>query len=261
MDSWSDFKPLSNPEQTKYDETKIDENAKKETLEVMTPSIENAVFGGDADEVLNQRLLDQGAKDIKAFSDKLNEIPVEKVYTLRDAFIGLKESIEVVGVALQERLGNALADSFSALGSALANGENAVLAFGKTFVTVMLDAVNSALQLLLVEMVTKSLIDGGGPIGTILAVGLGIAAISFLKSKMDSVKLAQGGLAFGPTLATVGDNRGASYDPEVIAPLSKLKSMLGDVGGGNPYVLTTRVAGSDLLVIMEKARNLNTRIR
>jgi hypothetical protein len=37
--------------------------------------------------------------------------------------------------------------------------------------------------------------------------------------------------------------------------------MLGDVGGGNPYVLTTRVAGSDLLVIMEKARNINTRIR
>jgi hypothetical protein len=110
-------------------------------------------------------------------------------------------------------------------------------------------------------MVTKSLIDGSGPIGTILAVSLGIAAVSFLKSKMDTVKLAQGGLAFGPTLATVGDNRGASYDPEVIAPLSKLKSMLGDVGGGNPYVLTTRVAGSDLLVIMEKARNINTRIR
>jgi hypothetical protein len=32
----------------------------------MTPSIENAVFGGDADEVLNQRLLDQGAKDGKS---------------------------------------------------------------------------------------------------------------------------------------------------------------------------------------------------
>ena len=32
-------------------------------------------------------------------------------------------------------------------------------------------------------------------------------------------------------------------------------------GGGNPYSLTTRVAGSDLLVIMEKARNINTRIR
>jgi ABC-type multidrug transport system fused ATPase/permease subunit len=180
---------------------------------------------------------------------------------LKDAILGLGNAITSVGDALRDRLGNALGESFSALGSALANGENAVLAFGKTFVSVMLDAVNSALQLLLVEMVTKSLIDGSGPIGTILAVSLGIAAVSFLKSKMDTVKLAQGGLAFGPTLATVGDNRGASYDPEVIAPLSKLKSMLGDVGGGNPYVLTTRVAGSDLLVIMEKARNINTRIR
>ena len=29
MDSWSDFKPLENPEQTKYDNTKIDENVKR----------------------------------------------------------------------------------------------------------------------------------------------------------------------------------------------------------------------------------------
>jgi hypothetical protein len=40
-------------------------------------------------------------------------------------------------------------------------------------------------------------------------------------------KLAKGGLAFGPTLAMVGDNKGAASDPEVIAPLSKLEAMLG----------------------------------
>lgn len=39
-------------------------------------------------------------------------------------------------------------------------------------------------------------------------------------------KLAQGGLATSPTLALVGDNKNAKSDPEVIAPLSKLKSML-----------------------------------
>lgn len=43
-------------------------------------------------------------------------------------------------------------------------------------------------------------------------------------------RLAMGGLAFGPTLAMVGDNRNAGIDPEVIAPLSKLESMMG---GGN----------------------------
>jgi TP901 family phage tail tape measure protein len=39
--------------------------------------------------------------------------------------------------------------------------------------------------------------------------------------------LAKGGLAFGPTNAIVGDNPNAANDPEVIAPLSKLKQMLG----------------------------------
>lgn len=39
-------------------------------------------------------------------------------------------------------------------------------------------------------------------------------------------KLASGGLAYGPTLATVGDNKNARVDPEVISPLSKLESMV-----------------------------------
>jgi len=39
--------------------------------------------------------------------------------------------------------------------------------------------------------------------------------------------LAEGGLAFGPSLAMVGDNAGAMTDPEVISPLSKLSSMMG----------------------------------
>lgn len=39
-------------------------------------------------------------------------------------------------------------------------------------------------------------------------------------------KLAQGGIATAPTLALVGDNRNVKSDPEVIAPLSKLKQMI-----------------------------------
>lgn len=40
-------------------------------------------------------------------------------------------------------------------------------------------------------------------------------------------KLATGGLATAPTLAMVGDNKNAGADPEVIAPLSKLKNYIG----------------------------------
>ena len=40
-------------------------------------------------------------------------------------------------------------------------------------------------------------------------------------------KLAKGGIATDETLATVGDNPNAKIDPEVIAPLSSLKKLLG----------------------------------
>jgi tape measure domain-containing protein len=101
---------------------------------------------------------------------------------------------------------------------------------------------------------------GPGALAVAGAAGAGAAVLfNTLLNKVSPPKLAQGGLAYGPTMATVGDNRNASVDPEVIAPLSKLRGMLD--GGGSPYVLSTRVSGADLIVIMEKARNVNTRIR
>lgn len=63
-----------------------------------------------------------------------------------------------------------------------------------------------------------------------LALGAGVAAIALgqmiqnLSAK--PLALAEGGLAFGPTLALIGDNRGAASNPEVVAPLSKLRKMI-----------------------------------
>lgn len=92
------------------------------------------------------------------------------------------------------------------------------------------------------------------------AITVGIAAIaagqaminSFTKQNEGGVALAEGGLAYGPTMALVGDNRGAGSDPEVIAPLSKLRQYgLGRqtiefVGG------TFRLSGSDLVLAISR---------
>lgn len=53
-------------------------------------------------------------------------------------------------------------------------------------------------------------------------------------------KLAKGGLAYAPTLAMVGDNRNVGTDPEVIAPLSKLKDIIGEGGDMTEVVLLLR---------------------
>tara|TARA_R110000824_G_scaffold68953_2_gene177762 strand:+ start:2077 stop:4686 length:2610 start_codon:yes stop_codon:yes gene_type:complete len=56
--------------------------------------------------------------------------------------------------------------------------------------------------------------------------GLGAAQIAAIAST--PLPMATGGLAFGPVNAIVGDNPNAANDPEVVAPLSKLKNMLGN---------------------------------
>jgi hypothetical protein len=61
--------------------------------------------------------------------------------------------------------------------------------------------------------------------------------------------LAEGGLAFGPTAALVGDNPGANVDPEVIAPLSKLQGMMG--AGTQKIIVEGVIRGEDIYLINE----------
>lgn len=63
-------------------------------------------------------------------------------------------------------------------------------------------------------------------------------------------RLAKGGLVYGPTLAMVGDNRGAASDPEVIAPLSKLS----DYTGGNNDNSDIIAALSRIQIAIEQQR-------
>jgi hypothetical protein len=65
-------------------------------------------------------------------------------------------------------------------------------------------------------------------------------------------KLARGGLAYGPTLAMVGDNPGARTNPEVIAPLSDLESML-DMGRTNDLL-------ARILRAIERGQNVTVSI-
>ena len=68
--------------------------------------------------------------------------------------------------------------------------------------------------------------------------------------------LTNGGLAYGPTYAMVGDNPNAGTDPEVIAPLSKLQAMLPT--GGNAQNLRITLGGQltakgrDLVYVLGK---------
>lgn len=63
-------------------------------------------------------------------------------------------------------------------------------------------------------------------VGWVMAAGAVASILAALASIPKPKALAKGGIAYGPTLALVGEYPGASSRPEVIAPLDRLQSLI-----------------------------------
>ena len=146
-------------------------------------------------------------------------------------------------VSLGETIGKALAGEnvnvFQTLGLIIADGLSQI---GKALISF---AVLEGMALLALE----------NPLAWPVALAAGVAAVAagaVLKStlsKKKTNKFANGGIISGPTMGLMGEYPGASSNPEVVAPLDKLKDMIGG-GGGGTFVLK----GQDLLLSVNRAQ-------
>lgn len=93
------------------------------------------------------------------------------------------------------------------------------------------------------------------------AAGIAGALLNGLANRIAPPKLAKGGLAYGPTLAMVGDNPGAGANPEVIAPLDKLQSIMGSAGQMISLNGYFKIRGQDLELALAKQMKTQQRIR
>lgn len=93
-----------------------------------------------------------------------------------------------------------------------------------------------------------------------VGVGLGAAAVATMLATMFSLpKYAQGGIAYGPTVGMFGEYANASTNPEVVAPLDRLRTLIqpqGNLGGEVEF----RIEGRTLRGILNKVDNHNSRI-
>lgn len=149
---------------------------------------------------------------------EVEETSKDLVATLTTMSNSISNAMVSVGTAIGEGIGSAIrGEDFNPI-QTLANIIGDLLqSLGKAL-------LSYAATILAVKMALKSLNPYVAAVAGVAAIAAG-AALKAVVSK--PVKLATGGLAYGPTLAVVGDNPGASNDPEVIAPLSKLGTMLG----------------------------------
>lgn len=152
----------------------------------------------------------------------------------------------------------------SALTAVVVNGGSAFQALGQLILGTLGD--------LLVQMgkgaiaASELMKNFANPV-TGLAAGLAALAIGTMlkgiSSKVQSggfAAFANGGIVSTPTLGLVGEYAGARSNPEVIAPLDRLKSLMGDSMGSNVNVSGEfRLDGQDLVVALERAGNMRNR--
>ena len=94
----------------------------------------------------------------------------------------------------------------------------------------------------------------------IAAAAAGTATlISTIASIRQATAFAEGGIVSGPTYALVGEYAGARNNPEVIAPLNKLRSLIEPQRGFEAGQVRFEIEGRTLVGILEKENRLSSR--
>lgn len=96
--------------------------------------------------------------------------------------------------------------------------------------------------------------------GTAIAAGF-IAAQQAIITAAAIPKFANGGIAYGPTLGLFGEYAGASSNPEVVAPLNRLKQLIQPIGGIGGGTVEFKIDGRTLKGVLNKVDNFNSRTR
>jgi len=146
-----------------------------------------------------------------------------------------------------------------AIGESISSGASFMDAAFKTILSSIAGFIEAYGKAMIAYGVAKMALDTAfSTLNPVLAVAAGVALVATASlvrnTEIGGAKaFADGGIVSGPTLGLVGEYPGASSNPEVIAPLDKLKGMLMPMSGGNfPMSMETRFDGRDLYLAVKK---------
>lgn len=186
----------------------------------------------------------------------------QKLFGIVDGFFSIVDGIKGVIAIIQMLTGITQAHTVAktAEAAAVTAEAGAEVAAGTQKI-----ATNSAVAASNVALATTNTLAAGSgaasAVSSIPLVGpaLAVAAIAAVIGAILAIpKFAKGGLAYGPTLGLFGEYAGAANNPEVVAPLDKLRGMLqpaGDMGGRVRFT----IEGRTLVGILEKETDLRRR--
>lgn len=190
-----------------------------------------------------------GWDNIKGIGDSINSITDaldgngnawQKVTAIVDGFIQLYESISaivgIIGMLTTASTAHAAAKTGEAAATTATATAQGVETAAQTAAAVAMVPVIAANKLATASYMELAAAMFFAAHASIPFVGFGIASgfVSAATAMVEAIGImpfAKGGVVSGPTLALVGEYAGASNNPEVIAPLDKLRSMIQPQGG------------------------------
>ena len=190
-----------------------------------------------------------GWDGIKGIGDSINSITDaldgnssawQKVTTIVDGFIQLYESISeivgIIGMLTTASTAHAAAKTGEAAATTATAAAQGVETAAQTAAAAAMVPVIAANKLATASYMELAAAMFFAAHASIPFVGFGIASgfVSAATAMVEAIGImpfAKGGVVSGPTLALVGEYAGASNNPEVIAPLDKLRSMIQPQGG------------------------------
>lgn len=183
---------------------------------------------------------------------------------LKSSLEGLVDPLEQMEININNTLNSlatgALVELGTQIGNVFSGAEFSFDGFLKMMADGLIQLGTYLVSISTVFVAIKKLFETGGAFAE-LAIPIGLAAIAtgvVIKNKLvkkNTPQFANGGIVSGPTYGLMGEYPGAKSNPEVVAPLDKLKSMIGGTGNGE-FVLR----GNDLVLALQRSNSsLNLR--
>ena len=217
-----------------------------------------------------QRILKDGSKDGPKLNLPLKFDPGELKRVSREIKERMEKMFPEAEYYKKVSKGlNGVADVMGNLGRAVGGTAGAWLEWGQNVLQAISSAIPQILSLVAAQKaqgIASTFAAGTGAAASVSAIPvvgpvLAIAAVASVLAALASIpKYAEGGLAYGKTLGIFGEYANASTNPEVVAPLSKLRDLIEPAGGTGGEVVF-HIAGRDLVGVLNKRSQVSRRTR
>lgn len=191
---------------------------------------------------------------------------IEDLQETLEKMTDVNEGMVDIAAQINDMIQESVVSGFEGLGEAIATGDPLEALRGMlSSMMDMLKQFGSALVAtgLAAEALKKVLVN---PFAAIAAGGALIVAATAAKAALQkaATPMANGGIVYGETFARVGEYPGASYNPEVVAPLDKLRKLIEPRGDeGETVHVTGRLVGegSSLIAVIDSTGRKMRRTR